>query len=166
MGCPWELLYADDLVLVAESVEELTRKFALWKQGLEGKGLRVNLGKTKVMVSLGGRGRKLRPSASRELVPTPFIVDSASTGYIIAPALASRVDSSLTQTMSADVACGSYPLPQLNNQSSFTLRVITLRQFRTSATLVLLLETLVAVWMQSLPESSLHGKVLENSCPF
>ena len=39
-GCPWELLYADDLVLVAESVEELTRKFSLWKQSLEGKGLR------------------------------------------------------------------------------------------------------------------------------
>ena len=48
-------------------------------------------------------------SASRELVPTPSIVDSASTGYIIAPALASRVDSSLTQTMSADVACESSP---------------------------------------------------------
>ena len=61
-GCPWELLYADDLVLVAESVEELTRKFSLWKQGLEGKGLRVNLGKTKLMVSLGGRARKLRQS--------------------------------------------------------------------------------------------------------
>ena len=40
---------ADDLVLLAESVEELTRKFSLWKQGLEGKGFRVNLGKTKVM---------------------------------------------------------------------------------------------------------------------
>ena len=61
-GCPWEILYADDLVLVAESVEELTRKFSLWKQSLEGKGLRVNLGKTKVMVSLGGRARKLHQS--------------------------------------------------------------------------------------------------------
>ena len=26
-GCPWELLYADDLVIVAESLEELTEKF-------------------------------------------------------------------------------------------------------------------------------------------
>jgi len=60
--CPWELLYADDLVLVEESVEELTRKFALWKQGLEGKGLRVNMGKTKLMCSLGGQMRKLKQS--------------------------------------------------------------------------------------------------------
>ena len=64
-GCPWELLYADDLVLVAESIEELTRKFSLWKQGLEGKGLRVNLGKTKVMVIPGGKSRKLRQSILR-----------------------------------------------------------------------------------------------------
>ena len=30
-GCPWELLYADDLVIVAESLEELTEKSRLWK---------------------------------------------------------------------------------------------------------------------------------------
>ena len=55
-------------------------------------------------------------SALRESAPTPSIVVSASTGYTIAPALASRDDLSLTQTMSADVACRSFPLPQLNNQ--------------------------------------------------
>ncbi len=30
-GCPWELLYADDLVLIAESLEELVEKIKLWK---------------------------------------------------------------------------------------------------------------------------------------
>ena len=46
-----ELLYADDLVLVAETMEELVGKFEKWKTGLEDKGLRVNAAKTKVMIS-------------------------------------------------------------------------------------------------------------------
>ena len=48
-GLPWELLYADDLVLLAGSEEELMQKFRYWKEGMEAKGLRVNMGKTKVM---------------------------------------------------------------------------------------------------------------------
>uniref|UniRef100_A0A0L8H4V8 Reverse transcriptase domain-containing protein n=1 Tax=Octopus bimaculoides TaxID=37653 RepID=A0A0L8H4V8_OCTBM len=31
-GCPWELLYADDLALIAESLSELEEKFQVWKQ--------------------------------------------------------------------------------------------------------------------------------------
>ena len=50
-GCPWELLYADDLVIIAESQEELVVKIKLWKQHLEAKGLRVNMDKTKLMCS-------------------------------------------------------------------------------------------------------------------
>ena len=48
-GLPMELLYADDLVLMAESEEELVVKIRKWKAGVEDKGLRVNMGKTKVM---------------------------------------------------------------------------------------------------------------------
>ena len=48
-GLPWELFYADDLVLLAESREKLMEKISIWKEGLESKGLRVNVGKTKVM---------------------------------------------------------------------------------------------------------------------
>ncbi len=33
--CPWEILYADDLVLTAESMEELAVKFERWKDGIE-----------------------------------------------------------------------------------------------------------------------------------
>lgn len=51
IGTPWELLYADDLVLVAVTEEELRRKVDNWKEKLEIKGLRVNVLKTKVMVS-------------------------------------------------------------------------------------------------------------------
>ena len=50
-GCPWELLYADDLMISAESMEELLVKLKTWKLEMEKKGLRVNMGKTKIMVS-------------------------------------------------------------------------------------------------------------------
>ena len=32
-GLPWEVLYADDLVLIAESMEELIGKLQQWKAG-------------------------------------------------------------------------------------------------------------------------------------
>ena len=44
-----ELLYADDLVLMADSMEMLTVKVKRWRSGLEEKGLRINVAKTKVM---------------------------------------------------------------------------------------------------------------------
>ena len=50
-GCPWELLYADDLMISAESMEELLVKVQTWKTEMEKKGLRVNMGKTKIMES-------------------------------------------------------------------------------------------------------------------
>jgi len=46
-----EILYADDLVLMSEAMEDLQRKFSLWKATLESKGLKVNLCETKLMVS-------------------------------------------------------------------------------------------------------------------
>ena len=50
-GCPWELLYADDLMISSESMEELLVKMKTWKAEMERKGLLVNMGKTKIMVS-------------------------------------------------------------------------------------------------------------------
>ena len=41
-GLPMELLYVDDLVLVAETEELLMEKLRKWKKGMELKGLRVN----------------------------------------------------------------------------------------------------------------------------
>ena len=46
---PLELLYADDLVLLVESRVELQRRIMEWISRLKEKGLRVNMGKTKVM---------------------------------------------------------------------------------------------------------------------
>ena len=46
-----QILYADDLVLMGETMEELRENFDEWREAFESKGLRVNLGKTKLMVS-------------------------------------------------------------------------------------------------------------------
>ena len=54
-GALYELLYADDLVLMVETIEELEIQFIRWKAAFERKGLKVNLGKTKVMEIGGGR---------------------------------------------------------------------------------------------------------------
>ena len=50
-GCSWELLYADDLMISAESIEELLVKVQTWKTEMEKNGLHVNMGKTKIMES-------------------------------------------------------------------------------------------------------------------
>ena len=46
-------MYADDEVLMSETIEGMRDKFLKWKEALECKNLKVNLGKTKVMVSSG-----------------------------------------------------------------------------------------------------------------
>ena len=50
-GLMIEILHADDLVLMSESIANLKKKFLKWKEAFESKGLKVNLKKTKVMVS-------------------------------------------------------------------------------------------------------------------
>ena len=49
-GCPWELFYADDLVIISESIDDLTARVSSWKHHMETKGLRANTKKTKVML--------------------------------------------------------------------------------------------------------------------
>ena len=40
---PWELLYADDLMLITDTQEECISKLKAWKAGMESKGLRINI---------------------------------------------------------------------------------------------------------------------------
>ena len=54
-GLMSEMLYADDLVLMSETMEGLRQKFWKWKEAFESKGLKVNLGKTKLVCSEWGR---------------------------------------------------------------------------------------------------------------
>ena len=53
-GLPSELLYADDLVLMAPTMEPLGRHVAEWRASLLGKRLKVNTGKSNVMVGSSG----------------------------------------------------------------------------------------------------------------
>ena len=53
-GSLMELLYKDDLVLCGESLNEVKDKYGRWKNIVEGKGLRVNVDKTKGMQLLFG----------------------------------------------------------------------------------------------------------------
>ena len=48
-----ELLYAADLILISETIEGLRNKFLKWKDSYKSKGLKVNLGVSKVMVCGG-----------------------------------------------------------------------------------------------------------------
>ena len=50
-GLMSEMLYADDLALTSETMEGLREKFWKWKEAFESKGLKVNIGKTKVVVT-------------------------------------------------------------------------------------------------------------------
>ena len=46
-GCA--LMYADDLVLICKTNKKARRKFVVWRNVLESKGLKVNISKTKIM---------------------------------------------------------------------------------------------------------------------
>ena len=59
VALPWELLYADDLAVIAESEEGLIKRLNEWKDNMESKGMRVNMNKTKVMIS-GERQKAVR----------------------------------------------------------------------------------------------------------
>ena len=50
-----ELLYADNLVLCGESLNEVMYKYGRWKNAVEGKGVRVNVNKTKGIQLLFGK---------------------------------------------------------------------------------------------------------------
>ena len=47
---PWELLYADDLDVIAEIEDDLIKRLNEWKDNVENRGMSVNINKTKVMI--------------------------------------------------------------------------------------------------------------------
>ena len=48
-GDVWEMFYADDLVLAGEITQEVEELFACWKETTKIRGLRVNIGRTKLI---------------------------------------------------------------------------------------------------------------------
>jgi len=61
VALPWELLYADDLVVIAENEDYLIKRLNEWTDFVENRGMRVNMNKTKVMIS--GEWQKVRQKA-------------------------------------------------------------------------------------------------------
>jgi len=70
---PWEL-YADDLVVISETEDELIKRLNEWKNNVENRGMRVNMNKTKVMIS--GEWQKVM----QKTVKLPCVVCSRGTG--------------------------------------------------------------------------------------
>jgi len=62
ISLPWEL-YADDLVVTAETEDNLIKRLNEWKDNVENRGMRVNMSKTKVMIS--GERQKVMQKAVR-----------------------------------------------------------------------------------------------------
>lgn len=47
---PWDMLYADDLIIAEDSGMNLQTRYLRWQEALESKGLKINAGKTETMV--------------------------------------------------------------------------------------------------------------------
>jgi len=51
VALPWELLYVDDLVVIAETEDDLIKRLNEWKDFVENRCMSVNMNKIKVMIS-------------------------------------------------------------------------------------------------------------------
>ena len=82
-----ELLYADDLVIMRENMEDLKERFWNWKNALESKGLKVNTRKTKLMVC-GSEGKlyksKIDPCGvcGRRVMPIQCCAQNVEAGFM------------------------------------------------------------------------------------
>ena len=87
-GVPWELLYADDLVIIANSLEELIARFKAWKDGMEQKRLKFNIPKAVFTISDTGLDVLKTPACTRAWYVarvwglTPFTAQAVPTGFI------------------------------------------------------------------------------------
>ena len=62
-GLPSDLLYADDLVIMAPAMDQLGRRVANWRASLLDKGLKVNASKSNVI--LGSSGGKMMVNSGK-----------------------------------------------------------------------------------------------------
>ena len=79
-GVPCENLHADDLIIIAELLEECVRRHLTWKDSTEEKRLRVNAGKTKTMICGTGLDLLQSSSVALEWAATASSAIAASTG--------------------------------------------------------------------------------------
>ena len=82
-GVPWEALYADDLVIIAESLEECVGRLLTRKKAMEEKGLRVRLQeKRNGPGPLSEQASFHAPSVALEWAATASSATAARTGCI------------------------------------------------------------------------------------
>lgn len=62
----YSLVYADDVVLLAEGEDEMRSLIGRLEEYMEGKGLELNVGKTKVMRFKRGEGRMKKREMERK----------------------------------------------------------------------------------------------------
>ena len=79
VALPWELLYADYLTVIAETEEEQIKRINEWKDNVESKGMKVNMNKTKVTISV--ERQKVRQKAVKVLLAIHSIVLVVRNGY-------------------------------------------------------------------------------------
>ena len=171
-GCPWELLYTDDLMISAESMEELLVKVQTWKTEMEKKGLRVNMGKTKVMESGINldmlRNLESTPvvSVSQELVALMQSSVVAASAGCIRNAVALRDPCALTLSSGAPDALGLLGLLMKEKFQRLRLETKSLKLSQSSATLgTCSLQEVAASWLRS-HAANVHGASSANCFPF
>jgi len=79
VALPWELLYVDYLTVIAETEEEQIKRINEWKDNVESKGMKVNMNKTKVMISV--ERQKVRQKAVKVLAAIHYSVLVVRNGY-------------------------------------------------------------------------------------
>ncbi|GKB51108.1 probable LRR receptor-like serine/threonine-protein kinase RFK1 isoform X1 [Tanacetum coccineum] len=81
---PWCMIFADDIVLIAESAEELNNKIERWREALEDNGLRVSREKTEYLRCDFGRyefGWMMEDVAHR--IGVGWMKWRAASGYVV-----------------------------------------------------------------------------------
>jgi len=81
VALPWELLYADDLVVIAETEDDLIKRLNEWKNNVENRGIRVNMNKTKVMISIERQKPVQKVYVAKVLVVIQYNVLVVTSGY-------------------------------------------------------------------------------------
>ena len=171
-GCPWELLYADDLMINAESMEELLVKVQTWKTEMEKKGLRVNMGMTKIMESginldvLKNLESTPVVSVSQELVALMQSSVVAASAGCIRNAVALRDPCALTLSSGAPDALGLLGLSMKEKFQRLRLETKSLKLSQSSATLgTCCLQEVAASWLR-LHAANVHGASSTSCFPF
>ena len=167
---PWELLYADNLVLITDMLEECNSKLKAWKTGMESKGLRVKMKKTKFLVyslaSIFSRNRTSNPVLSALVEPalTPSSAHSAKCGGSTRNAVASLGYWWQIQVTSAPGVVARLSPSTTDQWLKWMSRAPCLVWTPVSATLMICCAFVVAVTVPLPPDVARPEKSLENSC--